>query len=78
MDLAGIRSAKRALGCSVVLRCRLLRPFSDSLKAKFNREGHSPGPFDRHLRTVAPIYSVTGAMRTSGGFSAAYPALYLR
>src|SRR5215217_6595637 len=31
-----------------------------------------------HLRTVAPIYSVTGPMRTSGGFSAAYPALYLR
>jgi hypothetical protein len=31
-----------------------------------------------HLRTVAPIYSVTEAMRTSGGFSAAYPALYLR
>src|SRR5215210_1188944 len=32
----------------------------------------------RYLRTVAPIYSVTGAMRTSGAFSAAHPALYLR
>jgi hypothetical protein len=50
--------------------------FSDSFKAKFNREGHSLGPFDRTPpNRSAHLYSVTGAMRTSGGFSAAYPAL---
>jgi hypothetical protein len=49
---------------------------SDSFKAKLLHEGHSPGPLPPN--PLAPIYSVTGAMRTSGAFSAAYPALYLR
>ena len=35
-------------------------------------KGIAPVRSTGHLRTVAPIYSVTGAMRTSGGFSAAY------
>ena len=65
--------------CSVRLHCRLLRPFSDSFKAKFNREGHSPGPFDRAPpNRSAHLLGKPGARRTSGGFSAAYPALYLR
>jgi hypothetical protein len=62
------------------LPARLCCPTSEnSVKTKYNREGHSLGPFDRAPpNRSAHLYSVTGVMRTSGDFSAAYPALYLR
>jgi hypothetical protein len=45
-------------------------------KLSSNREGHSPVPFDRAPpNRSAHLLGKTGAMRTSGGFSAPYPAL---
>jgi hypothetical protein len=67
------------LASSDEFRMNVWRTSENSVKTKFNREGHSSGPFDQPPpNRSARLYSVTGAMPTSGGFSAAYPALYLR